>query len=216
MSKLFTASCPFKNCYFLKFKTQYELASTFMRLQEFYESPFDDIKGKYFTHIQFMDRYAKEYGDFTYTSDWGGFNVPGKIVNNWSEIFYKNFSKNEQILSDFILNKIKTEHNYYLIATTPGNEHAMSHEIAHALYYLNSKYNNEIMRLVHKYPDVELLKKVLMDMGYCKSVLWDEIQAYIITSSDKEFLTIFGVRRHSCANYISQTAFKYFPKLTNV
>ena len=84
----------FPNCFILNFKTQYELSSTFMRVQEFYESPFKNIKNKLFSHIQFMDTYANEYGNFTYTSDWAGFNVPGNVFNRWKLIFRDDYSKN--------------------------------------------------------------------------------------------------------------------------
>lgn len=49
----------------LEFKNQYECCSSFMRLQEFYESPFKEIRGRFFKLDQFMDVYAKKQGNFT-------------------------------------------------------------------------------------------------------------------------------------------------------
>ena len=47
------------NIIFLEADTQYELASTFMRLQEHYESP--KFRGKKVDLEEYMDWYAKEY-----------------------------------------------------------------------------------------------------------------------------------------------------------
>ena len=45
-------------------KDQYELASTFIRLQEFYESPFSEIKGHTFSMEEYMDIYANSWPIF--------------------------------------------------------------------------------------------------------------------------------------------------------
>jgi hypothetical protein len=60
--------------YLLRFETQYEITSSFLRIQEHYESP--HFSGRVFTLEEFMDWYAAEYGAFTYLEDWSGFNVP--------------------------------------------------------------------------------------------------------------------------------------------
>ena len=69
--------------YILNFETQYELCMSFVRMQEFYESP--KFKGKYFTLEQYMDYWSKEFGkgSFTYPSVWNGFNLPGKVLAEW-------------------------------------------------------------------------------------------------------------------------------------
>src|SRR5438105_13952294 len=64
--------------YLLRFKTQYELASTFLRIQEHYESPY--FSGKIFSLEQYMDWYAARTGSFTYYEDWSGFNVPSNAL----------------------------------------------------------------------------------------------------------------------------------------
>ena len=71
------------NIYHFVYPNQYLLCSTHIRLQEFFESPFKEIKGKYFTLEQYMDRYAAEYGNFTYFSEWHGMNVPGHVFMKW-------------------------------------------------------------------------------------------------------------------------------------
>lgn len=60
----------------------YDLAMTFCRVQEFYESPYKEIRGKYFTMAEFQRLYTMRRGSdcFTYPSDWAGFNIPSQIL----------------------------------------------------------------------------------------------------------------------------------------
>src|ERR1035438_5938399 len=70
----------------LKFKTQNKLARAFIRLQEFYESPYPTIRRKYFTVDQFAKLYTKTFGEFSYYTDWHGFNLPGNIVQQFAKV----------------------------------------------------------------------------------------------------------------------------------
>jgi hypothetical protein len=69
--------------YLLRFKTQYELTSTFLRVQEHYESP--QFHGRIFTLEQYMDWYVADNGAFTYFQDWSGFNVPSTAFQPFYE-----------------------------------------------------------------------------------------------------------------------------------
>ena len=108
--------------YYLLFDTQYELCSTMMRMEEFYESPYKNIRGKYFTLEEFMDTYAKNKGNFTYTSDWNGFNVPSEVIDAfWStftsysvSLIESNLLVKEKKLFDILPSAHQTK--YYLIA----------------------------------------------------------------------------------------------------
>jgi len=64
--------------FLLRFDTQYELASTFLRIQEHYES--SRFRKRVFSLEDYMDWYAAEYGAFTYFEDWSGFNVPSTAL----------------------------------------------------------------------------------------------------------------------------------------
>jgi len=173
------------------FDTQYEVASTFLRLQEFYESPYLDINGKYFTLEQYMDTYAREMGNFTYTSDWSGFNVPGEIVDNFYETFKGNLLKKEQTLYSTIHRVHELNWNkYYVIASSDdGGTHdspkdVMKHEIAHGMWYLNDEYNAAQRAVVHQVLKENVcIGKKLIKMGYKESVIDDEIHAYFATSN---------------------------------
>jgi len=72
-----------ENIFLLDFETQEELTSTFLRFQEFYESP--EFQGKIFTLQEYKAWYTKLKGKFSYYTDWGGFNIPSRIL----ESFYK-------------------------------------------------------------------------------------------------------------------------------
>jgi len=191
----------FPKCIHLHFETQYEVASTMMRLQEFYESPYENIKGVEFSIEEYMDTYANAMGNFTYTSDWTGFNIPGNIVDEFFETFSVLLDK-EIHLKEIIDKakkkaKIKDEH-FYLIASyidKVDGKDVLKHELCHALYYLDPEYSaemdNNIMDVQEN--ELEVLFKGLITQGYTKEVVLDEIQAYFSTSDMvqlcKDFVT---------------------------
>jgi len=173
----------------LHFNTQYEVASTFMRLQEFYESSYDSVRGHVFTMEHYMDKYAADTGNFTYTIDWSGFNVPGKVIDDFRDLFtIAEFLQKEQHILDLIeKTKDSSWDKYYVIASsTEGNrknaqKDVMKHEIAHGMWYLNEEYK------VEQQKNMKGVRKNigdrLLEMGYCKDVIEDETQAYFATSS---------------------------------
>lgn len=180
----------FPKCIHLHFETQYEVASSMMRLQEFYESPYENIKGKHFTVEEYMDAYATAMGNFTYTSDWTGFNIPGNVVTEFFEMFNDLFDKEihlkETIDKAKKKAKIKDEH-FYLIASYVDKiegKDVIKHELCHAMYYLNPEYSTRMDDNIMNIPEVELelLFKGLISQGYTKEVVLDEIQAYFSTS----------------------------------
>ncbi len=191
----------FPKCIHLHFKTQYEVASTMMRLQEFYESPYENIRGKHFNIEEYMDTYASAMSNFTYTCDWTGFNIPGNIVDEFFEKFSDLLDK-EIYLKEMIDKakkkaKIKDEH-FYLIASYADKvdgKDVLKHELGHALYYLNTDYRAEMDNTVVSIPEkeLELLFKGMLAQGYTKEVVLDEIQAYFSTSDMvqlcKDFVT---------------------------
>ena len=55
----------------------YARPMTFLRVQEYYESPNPDFRGKHFNIWDYIEWYSREKKDvFTYAFDWGGFNIP--------------------------------------------------------------------------------------------------------------------------------------------
>ncbi len=183
----------YPNLFLYTFPNQYELASTFIRLQEFYESPYKQIRGKYFTLEKFMDLYAKDQKDnkFTYFSDWNGFNVPGNIVYNFEDKFCQDFTDKEIKLLSPIGDLYKK--NFYIIGVIKEGKDTIEHEIAHGLYYLNEDYKSEMSRIINNMPKImkKMAEKYLLDNGYCKSVLKDELQAYFATGISRNMICIW-------------------------
>ena len=62
-------------------KDHYHRAMLFCRVQEYYESPNPDFRGKNFSIWDYIEWYSREHNDvFTYTFDWGGFKIPLKTA----------------------------------------------------------------------------------------------------------------------------------------
>jgi len=176
-------------------KDQYEITSTFMRLQEFYESSLRGIRGGYFTLEHYMDSYAKRFGNFTYNSDWVGFNVPGNVVRKFFTVFEADLLDKEELLYQEIEEMIESNDKFYLIGTYQDGA-VVDHELAHAFYYLDIKYKKAMNAITNS-----LSAKVRKDMfavitndGYCKQVLPDELQAYCSTSTMVELTKQFDTK----------------------
>lgn len=171
--------------YLCKVEDMYDLAMTFCRVQEYYESPIKEIRSRKFTFIELMSRYAKrDNGSFSYPLDWGGFNVPGPVV----EALYKDGVEDQNIYDNIIIDIHKTitaevgDSHYYLIGSN-SDKCTIAHECAHALFFLNKEYKKktkEILKKLHK-SVYKKAKKVLFELGYDKSVIDDELQAYLST-----------------------------------
>lgn len=184
---------PYTNIIHFEFDNQFELTSTMVRLQEFYESPYPEINGKYFELEKFMDMYAKDNkGRFTYFTDWAGFNVPGHIVIKFMNMYYFNMREKEVKLINKIPFNILFAPKFYIIATYRNLDY--KHEYAHALYYINENYKKEIDKeSVRLSPRVrESWKKKLKKWGYCDKVFMDELQAYNVGLKKPRFLKIFN------------------------
>jgi hypothetical protein len=189
----------------LQFKNQYDACSTFMRVAEFYESPFKQIRGKHFSLEQYMDVYAKFRGNFTYTVDWGGFNIPGKVFINFFELFKNDLLKKEKHLKSLFEDEFADKKDFYVIAHSEAKnsrinklniETTLGHEVAHGKFYLNPLYKRSCLNLIETLPKktVKEITTKLLAMGYTKGVIKDEIQAYLATSTYDYIKKLFGLR----------------------
>ncbi len=170
------------NIIVLKEDNQYKLAATFMRMQEYYESP--KFRQQSIDLEEYMDWYAEEYGNFTYTSDWNGFNVPGNIVRQFFNLHADSLSKKELNLRDLLSTYIQSEEKFYVIGIHKEQNY-FEHEYSHAYYYLNSEYKTEMDKQL-----IELgiefkshVNNVLSKEGYHDAVYDDEAVAYLATST---------------------------------
>lgn len=168
--------------YLVEVPNSYDLAMLFVRVQEYYESGFDDIKGKPFQLVELMHRYVhgNNYDTFRYTSEWSGFNVPSEVIERCLSVapdpnFY------DATLQD-IVNRIKVEcSKFYLIGVRAGDQETYIHELAHTLFHTNDSYRRQMERLVEALPVKNLLFKRLKFEGYARAVWVDEAQAYLAT-----------------------------------
>jgi len=153
-------------------KDHYHRAMLFCRVQEYYESPNPEFRGKNFSIWNFIEWYSRQKKDaFTYAFDWGGFNIPLKTAWDCYEI--KMFNK-----------KNTRNWNAYIIGADSTESDTFEHEICHGLYATNKEYKalvDEITETI-EWQDYLKFEKNLLDMGYTAAVIPDEIQAYLSTN----------------------------------
>lgn len=177
----------------VQYNTRYELCSSFMRMQEFYESDIPCIKDNYFTLEKFMDEYAKKNGGFSYTMDWSGFNIPSKVYFDFYGLYRGNLLEKEKVLYskiDYELYNagiISTDNDirFYIIGSykeCPRQAAVIQHEIAHALYSLDEDYAYHSDVTCAVIPFRDSIIEVLKEWGYSDAVINDELQAYIRTN----------------------------------
>jgi hypothetical protein len=175
--------------YLCTIKDQYDLSMTFCRVQEFYESPYKEIRGKYFKLLDLMDTYVKRRKEhvFLYPEHWCGFNIPGNVIK---DLYYNDEHQivdiNEYDLAVMDMNDTieeKTHKPYYLIASGEDELSTVYHEVCHGLYSLDKDYKKKTDKLISKIIPTAYKKisKVLLELGYCKAVIKDEVQAYLTT-----------------------------------
>lgn len=171
------------NSIWISADSQEELGKTFIRFQEHYESPNPDFKNKIFTLGQVRSWYSYKYGADTYHHDWTGFNIPSIILDPFRKGLFDPLTNEEHCL----LELLKYRHdNFYIIGAQ--NKSVLRHELSHALYAYNKKYADSINKLfAYHSKHMQKTKKYILDKGYDKTVLYDELQAYI-TDNDDEFI----------------------------
>lgn len=172
---------PQYNTVLISADSQEELAKTFIRFQEHYESPNPEFRGQIFTLGSFKSWYSEYYGGDTYYQDWKGFNFPSKVLLPFRQGLFDPLTNYEISF----LNLLKYRHDdFYIIGA--NDDSIIRHELAHALYYCSDQYKKEIDRfLSNNKKSLYKIKRYLLTKGYCKEVLNDEIQAYI-TDNDED------------------------------
>lgn len=179
---------------------------TFLRVQEYYESPNPDFRGKHFNIWDFIEWYSStKRGAFTYAFDWSGFNIPlpiawecyegtektrrGEKYNGVRSMPDTWKSKWDETMKDIVWEvqskmfnkKNRRDMNAYIIGARDTEGSTFQHEVAHGLYYTNKEYKELMDEITETIPLNHYLKfrQNLLDMGYTESVVDDEIQAYL-------------------------------------
>jgi hypothetical protein len=166
--------------YLLRFETQYELAATFLRVQEHYESP--RFSGRIFSLEQYMDWYAARFGNFTYYQDWSGFNVPSTALRPFYDGKFDPLTDKERRL--LRLFESLRERFYVIGIYESGAKDSLTHELAHALFFADAAYRRAVRTAMRGFDTAALAKK-LTKAGYAKHVIPDEVHAYLVAPSGK-------------------------------
>jgi hypothetical protein len=197
MSKSFKTKKLFNNCLLFKFKNQKELALSFCRVQEYYEGK-PGVQGKLLSFESFIDEYMDKEGNIEYFNYWTGFNIPGYVFSEWFKVNATEKTKWELTLAEAVASKLDLTKPFYVIGALEDDAETIDHEIAHALYYMDDEYSKTMDSITYQFykqlrKQYSRMVNRLKDMGYAKSVIKDEIQAYMSTSNKKELVDDFDL-----------------------
>lgn len=177
----------------------FDLCLLFARYQEYYESCIEGVKNSTFDLLNWIREYSINHstiaGVFTYTMDWGGFNIPGSSLNkSIKTVTAKDFNMYDQAMMDIVFSIKKDlaltgRKKYYIIGLEENSDlETLNHEVAHSLYYLNPAYKKSADQLLTKnLTKKKQFKKWLKENGYAEEVLEDECQAYFSTGMPDRF-----------------------------
>ena len=196
---------PLENILHVQFIRGNELAATFLRFQEFYESP--HYKGKIFTFEEFKEWYTahneegKKTGRFNYFYFWEAFNIPSNILKPFYQGQFNPLSDREKT---FLKAFAERKDPFYIIGTYgkdndeklikddgAGN---LKHEVSHGLFYLHPEYRQRALAIIDEIP-IEVRHQIIdffkRTGGYHSNVMKDEIHAHVLT--EQEYLVENGV-----------------------
>ena len=153
------------------------LCDTFMRPQEYYESPV--FKNKCFTQADVLLNNMKSLKESYYDS-WAGFNIPVKCMKILGNANFYPLSKEE---TRFVEAFKYIKFGYILGVSTRAKPDVLVHELSHALFYLERRYRKQCLKVLKQY-NLTKERKKLLKMGYDQSVLDDEIIAYFVGDAE--------------------------------
>lgn len=172
------------NSYCVSADSTTELATAFLRFQEHYESPSDQFRGQVFTLGQYKLWYEKQYGWFSYYTDWSGFNIHSYVLEPFKEGLFDPLLPEEKNLVSLFINA--PSEKFYIIGA--NSKDVLDHELNHALYAHSYDYSNEVNKIFDNHQEqIQVALQYLLDKGYCKYLLYDELQSYIL--DDDESIT---------------------------
>ena len=170
-------------------KDHYHRAMLFCRVQEFYESPNPQFRGKNFSIWDYIEWYSREHRDvFTYTFDWGGFNIPLNVAEScYSKLLKKGEFTPYDLEMNYIVKTIRGmvgNGTAYIIGAPTTEDETFEHEVCHGLYATNKEYKGLVDEITEtiEWQDYLKFEGNLLDMGYTAAVIPDEIQAYLSTN----------------------------------
>jgi len=193
--------------YLIESGNRQDLAETFMRFQEYYESPV--FRGRAFSRDEFEAWYASENGAFTYCQDWSGFNIPSWVLEPFKNGDFDPLTKKEKKLINLFKN---VPDDFYIIGATSQDEDCpdtIKHEFTHGAFSTCAEYRNDVVRYLNDHGP-SMIKKALRDMSYGDNVLDDEANAYLLTEPET-FVEHFNLRDgHRFREVLDKIFYKYF------
>ena len=185
-------------------KDHYHRAMLFCRVQEYYESPNPEFRGKNFSIWDYIEWYSREHGDvFTYTFDWGGFNIPLNVAEScYSKLLKKGEFTPYDLEMNYIVKTIRGmvgNGKAYIIGAPTTEDETFEHEVCHGLYATNKEYKGLVDEITEtiEWQDYLKFEGNLLDMGYTAAVIPDEIQAYLSTNYEYTKFSK-GVSKRKC------------------
>lgn len=168
-----------------------DLAATFLRFQEHYESP--EFRGKIFTLEEYKRWYiahsprGQATGEFTYAEDWEGFNIPSEILEPFYEGKFDPLSEREKTFLKLFEERRKKL--FYIIGTSgEADIRTRKHEIAHGLFYTQPEYRKEVLSILNGLSSEtrgKIQELVIRSDEYHPSVFNDETHAYLLSDLDE-------------------------------
>jgi hypothetical protein len=117
-------------------------------------------------------------GGNTYESPIGGYNFPGYAL--------KPFIRGEFDLTEYeedLVNILKYVNGKFYVIGVPSDADSSveKHELAHALWYLDSDYRDRVSQILYTIDPEKwcLISELLRQLGYDERVFEDEAQAYL-------------------------------------
>ena len=131
-----------------------ELASAMIRFQEYYESPFPEIKGQIFTlgYIKSLGSRANKgvnsyCGGKLLSADWDGYNFPSSVLDPFIKGLFDPLTDYEHTIVEAL--RYRTD-KFYVIATYGDTDPAdtLEHELRHAMFGISDEYKKEVMKII--------------------------------------------------------------------
>lgn len=190
--------------YMLTFDNSYELCMAFLRYEEFYENLNPRFRGQSFTLAEFMSWYSNSKafgkGRFTFTDDWGGFNLPANIIKQVHELGIKDPNHYDALMMGvYGMISVEAEDAYLIGVTTIDTANFKEHELTHAMWHVDPEYKKKILKILDdaEKRDPTFMKQVvqaLRNEGYVDAVIKDEISAYVSTGENGYFSKVTNKR----------------------
>lgn len=161
----------------------------FVRIQEFYESTFPQIKGKYFTLAAYKKLYTKQTGGWTYYTDWHGHNIDGKTIRAFYDTFpvAKLDDFEASLLAWLIGHGYGQTEKFCIIACKADDQPTLNHELAHAFWYLYPAYKKQMLKMMATSKKSSRMFSDLynnLEKDYTAEAIDDEMHAYTAAMRD--------------------------------